>query len=96
MGFNGKSLIAIGFLLFILQIANFLSIDSVTPELERAQVLAAISSIIIMLIGFLFKQYKQVSGNKVELEGENKFFFDTDMPDDVIDELAWGSETILT
>ena len=96
MGFNGKSLIAIGFLLFILQIANFLSIDSVTPELERAQVLAAISSIIIMLIGFLFKQYKQVSGNKVDLEGENKFFFDTDMPDDVIDELAWGSETILT
>ncbi len=96
MGFNGKSLIAIGFLLFILQIANFLSIDSVTPELERAQVLAAISSIIIMLIGFLFKQYKQVSGNKVDLEGENKFFFDPDMPDDVIDELAWGSETILT
>ena len=96
MGFNGKSLITIGFVLFILQIANFLSIDSFTPELEIAQVLAAISSIIIMLIGFLFKQYKQVSGNKVELEGENKFFFDTDMPDDVIDELAWGSETILT
>ena len=96
MGFNGKSLIAIGFIIFILQIANFLSIDSVTPELERAQVLAAISSIIIMLIGFLFKQYKQVKGDKVDLEGENKFFFDADMPDEVIDEIAWGSEAILT
>ena len=96
MGFNGKSLIFIGAILFIFQIANFISIETITPELERAQVLAAIASLIIILIGFLFKQFQPIAGEKAVLKGENKFLFDRNMPDEVIDELAWGSEAILT
>jgi len=96
MGFNGKSLILIGTILFIFQIANFLSIETITPELERAQVIAAIASLIIILIGFLFKQFEPLAGEKVDLKGETKFLFDKNIPDEVIDELAWGSETILT
>ena len=96
MGFNGKSLILIGIILFIFQITNFLSIHSITPELERAQVLAAIASLIIILIGFLFKQFEPLAGDKVDLKGDNKFIFDKNIPDDVIEELAWGSEAILT
>jgi len=96
MGFNGKSLILIGTFLFIFQIANFFSIETITPELERAQVLAAIASLIIILLGFLFKQFEPLAGEKVALKGENKFLFDRNMPKDVIDELAWGSEAILT
>jgi len=96
MGFNGKSLILIGTILFIFQIANFFSIETITPELERAQVLAAIASLIIILIGFLFKEFEQLAGEKAALKGENKFLFDRKMPDEVIDELAWGSEAILT
>ena len=96
MGFNGKSLIFVGTLLFIFQIANFFSIDQITPELERAQVIAAIASLLIILIGFLFKEFEPLAGEKVDLSGENKFLFDKNIPDEVIDELAWGSETILT
>jgi len=96
MGFNGKSLIVIGSILFIFQIANFFSIESITPALERAQVIAAIASLVIVLIGFLFKQFEPLSGEKVDLKGENKFIFDTNIPDEVINELAWGSEAILT
>ena len=96
MGFNGKSLILIGTILFIFQITNYFSIDTITPELERAQVLAAVASLIIILIGFLFKQFEPLSGEKVDLKGENKFIFDKNIPDEVIDELAWGSEAILT
>ena len=96
MGFNGKSLILIGAILFIFQIANFISIETISPELERAQVLAAIASLIIILIGFLFKQFEPLAGEKAALKGENKFLFDRNMPDEVIDELAWGSEAILT
>ena len=96
MGFNGKSLIVIGSILFIFQIANFFSIEIITPELERAQVLAAIASLIIILIGFLFKQFEPLAGEKANLKGENKFIFDKNIPDNVIDELAWGSEAILT
>ena len=96
MGFNGKSIIFIGAILFIFQIANFISIDSITPELERAQVIAAIASVIIILIGFLFKQFQPLAGEKADLQGEIKFIFEKDIPDEVIDELAWGSEAILT
>ena len=96
MGFNGKSLILVGAILFIFQIANFISIETITPELERAQVLAAIASLIIILIGYLFKQFEPLAGEKAALKGENKFLFDRNMPDEVIDELAWGSEAILT
>ena len=96
MGFNGKSLIIIGTILSIFQIANFFSIEIITPELERAQVIAAIASLIIILIGFLFKQFEPLAGEKANLKGENKFIFDKNIPNEVIDELAWGSEAILT
>ena len=96
MGFNGKSLILIGTILFFFQISNFFSIEIITPELERAQVLAAIASLIIILIGFLFKQFEPLAGEKANLKGENKFIFDKNIPNEVIDELAWGSEAILT
>ena len=96
MEFNGKSLIFTGTILFIFQIANFFSVELITPELERAQVLAAISSLIIILVGFLFKQFEPLAGDKADLKGENRFYFDKNIPNEVIDELAWGSETILT
>ena len=96
MGFNGKTLIIIGAILFIFQLANFFSIDSITPELERAQILSAIASVIIILIGFLFKQFNSKTGEKVNLIGSNNFIFDSNIPNDVLDELAWGSEAILT
>ncbi len=96
MGFNGKTLIIIGAILFIFQLANFFSIDSITPELERAQILSAIAAVIIILIGFLFKQFNSKTGEKVKLIGSNNFIFDSNIPNDVLDELAWGSEAILT
>ena len=96
MNFNGKTLIFIGSILFLFQLGNFFSIDSISPALQRAQVLSAISSVIIVLIGFLFKQFNPNLGDRVELKGENKFIFDPDIPPDILDELAWGSETILT
>ena len=96
MNFNGKTLIIIGSILFFFQLGNFFSIDSISPALERAQVLSAISSVIIILIGFLFKQFNPKLGDKVELKGENKFIFESDIPSDILDELAWGSEAILT
>ena len=96
MGFNGKTLVIIGLVLFFFQIANFFSIETITPELERAQVLSAIASLIIILIGFLFKEFKTTTNSKVNLEGDNIFDFEASLPTNLIDELAWGSEAILT
>ena len=96
MNFNPKSLIIIGIILFLLQLANFFSINQINPELERAQVLSALSSIIIILIGLLFERFTPLSGVRVDLKGENGFIYDSKIPSDLIEELAWGSETILT
>ena len=96
MNFNGKNLIIIGSILFSLQLINFVSISQINPEIERAQVLAAISSIIIILIGFLFQQISPVSGEKVVLKGENGFIYDPSIPKEILNELAWGSEAVLT
>ena len=96
MNFNGRTLIIIGSILFIFQLVNFFSVDSISPAFERAQVLSAISSVIIVLIGFLFKQFSPSLGERVELKGENKFIFDNEIPEDILNELAWGSESILT
>ena len=96
MSFNGKNLIFIGSILFTLQLINFVSINQINPEIERAQVLAAISSVIIMLIGFLFQRISPISGEKVDLKGENGFIYDPSIPKELLNELAWGSEAVLT
>ena len=96
MNFDGKNLILIGAILFLLQLINFFSVNQISPEIERAQVLAAISSIIIILIGFMFQRINPISGDKVDLKGENGFIYDTTIPPVLLNELAWGSETILT
>ena len=80
MEFNGKSLIITGTILFIFQIANFFSVELITPELERAQVLAAISSLIIILIGLLFKQFEPLSGEKADLKEKINFILTKTFP----------------
>ena len=96
MGFNGKTIITLGIVFFIFQLINFVSINEINPEIERAQVLAALSSISIILIGILFERINPKSGEKVFLEGNNKFEYDDDIPKELLDELAWGSQAILT
>ena len=96
MNFNSKTLIIVGIFLFILQLVNFISITEITPEIERAQVLAALSSIIIILIGLLFESFNPKSGEKIKLKGENDFIYDKNISRELLEELAWGTETILT
>ena len=96
MNSNGKNFIVVGAILFILQLINFFSISEINPELERAQVLSALSSIIIILIGLLFESISPKSGEKIDLKGENGFKYDQNLPTELLEELAWGSEAILT
>ena len=96
MKFNGKTVITLGMVFFIFQLINFISINEINPEIERAQVLAALSSIFIILIGLLFERIDPKSGEKVILEGDNKFIYEEEIPKELLDELAWGSEAILT
>ena len=96
MNFNGKTLIIIGSILFFFQLGNFFSIDSISPALTKST--SFISYIVsnYYINRFLFKQFNPKSGERVELKGENKFIYNPDMPSEILEELAWGSEAILT
>ena len=96
MDFNGRTLIIVGIILFSLQLINFFSLTVINPEIERAQVLSAISSIIILLVGLLFERFTPQSGEKVNLKGKNDFVYDPNLESSWLAELAWGSEAILT
>ena len=96
MGFNGKTIITLGIVFFVFQLINFVSINEINPEIERAQVLAALASVFIILIGVLFERIDPKSGEKVFLEGDNKFIYEGEIPKELLDELAWGSQAILT
>ena len=96
MGFNGKTIIILGIVFFIFQLVNFFSISEINPEIERAQVLAALASVLIILIGILFERIDTKSGEKVLLRGENKFIYEKEVPQVILEELAWGTEAILT
>ena len=96
MKFTGKNLVFIGTIFFIFQLVNFFSINEINPEIQRAQILAALASVTIVLIGLLFERINPVSGEKVDLKGDNGFLYDNDLNPDLLEELAWGSEAILT
>ena len=96
MKFTGKNLVFIGTIFFIFQLVNFFSINEINPEIQRAQILAALASVTIVLIGLLFERINPVSGEKVDLKGDNGFLYDNDLNPVLLDELAWGSEAILT
>ncbi len=96
MGFNGKTVTIIGIVFFIFQLINFISANEINPEIERAQILAAFASLTIILVGILFERINPKSGEKVLLKGDNKFVYDENIPKEILEELAWGSEAILT
>ena len=96
MGFNGKTVIFLGIVFFIFQLINFISANEINPEIERAQILAAFASLTIILVGILFERINPKSGEKVLLKGDNKFVYDENIPKEILEELAWGSEAILT
>ena len=49
-----------------------------------------------ILVGFLFEEFNPVNSVKIKLDGVNDFIFDSNIPNEVMSELAWGSEAILT
>ena len=44
---------SVGVIMFTLNLINYLSIQEVTPSLQRSEVISALTSIAILLIGFL-------------------------------------------
>lgn len=81
-----------GTLLFV----NRLLTPQLTASQTRSDVLGAIISAVLILIGLLWQQIQPKPPDLVELKGKEGFELAPDLPDAVKTELAWATHLLLT
>jgi len=85
-----------GALGLVLTVINQLSSDQVDPALQRAGVVAAILSVVLMLVGLLWSRINPIDAERVELDGVEGLVFAAELPEALRRELGWGSALMLT
>ena len=88
--------LSVGVLGLALCVANQLSAPELTPALERSSVLASLLSVGLMLVAILWTRAVPLSPERVELTGEQRLELASDLPQDLQQELGWGSQLLLT
>ena len=88
--------IIFGSFLLILSIINIGTANQVNPTLVRAETISGIASIALITIGYLWTEIKPKQPSKVSLYGKEGFDLCNELTDDQKNELAWGSQQILT
>lgn len=79
-----------------LSVANHWSAAEADPTLQRASVLASFLAVALLLIGFLWVRVAPSEAEAVELAGDQGFQLAADLPESLRQELAWGSQMLLT
>ena len=83
-------------LLLGLTVTNAGVTETVTPELQRAEVLAGMAAVGLMLVAVLWTRANPRSAEKVALQGEQGLVISDQLDDVQRQELAWGSHMLLT
>ena len=83
-------------LLLGLTVTNAGLAGTVTPDLQRAEVLAGMASVGLMLVAVLWTRANPKSAEKVSLKGEQGLVLFEQLKDVQKQELAWGSHMLLT
>ena len=88
--------IIFGAFLLILSIINITTADQVNPTLVRGETISGIASIALITIGYLWTEIKPKTVPKAKLKGKEGFELCDELSDTQKNELAWGSQQILT
>ena len=83
-------------LLLGLTVMNAGVAETVSPELQRAEVLAGMAAVGLMLVAVLWTRANPRSAEKVQLQGEQGLVIADQLDDGQKQELAWGSHMLLT
>lgn len=75
---------------------NALTVELVTPSFQRAEVLAGLAAVGLMLVAALWTQASPATPSKKLLEGDQKFDLAEGLSELIRAELAWGSHLLLT
>jgi hypothetical protein len=96
MGLAARLCLSAGITGLALCVANQLTAPELTPALERAGVLASFLAVGLMLVSILWTRATPVAPERVALEGAQGLELAEDLPEALRQELAWGSQMLLT
>nr|YP_002048712.1 hypothetical protein PCC_0042 [Paulinella chromatophora]ACB42502.1 hypothetical protein PCC_0042 [Paulinella chromatophora] len=85
-----------GLIGLLASILNQYSADTFGPSLIRASVLASLLAVGLMLVGILWTVITPVITSRAIIGGEQGFNYSVNLPYSVMNELAWGSQMLLT
>lgn len=88
--------LVVGSLGGVLLLVNRVLTPQVLDSQARSDALGVILSALLILTGLLWQQTQPMAPNAVELEGQEGFDIQPDLPDVVKTELAWSSLMLLT
>ncbi len=88
--------IVFGIFLLILSIINITNSNTINPTLVRAETISGIASIALITIGYLWTEINRKQPSKAKLNGKEGFELCYELTEDQKNELAWGSQQILT
>ena len=91
-----RAVLICALLLLGLTVANSGLAVTVTPDLQRAEILAGMASVGLMLVAVLWTRANPKSAEKVSLTGEQGLVLSKQLNDLQKHELAWGSHMLLT
>ena len=91
-----RAVLICALLLLGLTVTNAGLAVTVTPDLQRAEVLAGMASVGLMLVAVLWTRANPKSAEKVSLTGEQGLVLSGQLNDLQKHELAWGSHMLLT
>ena len=96
MGRSAQLCLTAGVLGLVLCVVNQWTAPALTPALERAGVLASFLAVGLMLVAILWTRAMPLAPERVDLVGEQGLVLDGTLPGDLQQELAWGSQMLLT
>jgi hypothetical protein len=77
-------------------VTNASTADLITPDLQRAEVLAGLAAVGLMLVAVLWTRANPRSADQVDLQGEQGLVMDEQNSTELREELGWGSHMLLT
>ncbi|WP_320674654.1 cofactor assembly of complex C subunit B [Prochlorococcus sp. MIT 1341] len=96
MANSAKYILGFGILFLSLTVLNGALQGQVDPGFLRAEVLAGLSSVCLMLISYLSTEYSPIKAEKKQLKGKQGIQISDQLTKTIREEIAWGSKLILT
>ena len=96
MPFGARVSLSAGVLLLLLAVGNVFTAEAIDPTLQRAEVLAGMAAVGLMLVAVLWTRAQPLAPTALELPGEQSLQLLPELSELCRTELAWGSHLLLT